>query len=326
MKPNKPNCFDCTRSSKFAGSSGTLYEPPEEPVAECNEPAGEALQELYGNDAAPRCALFNPIMALACDVCKAAINQPAWSWTLWVSTMGDAVPVCSVVCRVIGEEAFEREMANERASIESDYLYEDRPALRLCKDCGAELPDIQPIGHVLYPYTGEVIEVYGPELHENQCSSCQQKEFDIMQEIGIANQLLALGVTFDQYGHASYQGESTDPYGLIEWSVGNDEDFHCFDYLVLPGGYIAIHSVVNSETGSFIQDASYEIAPIDQAERAAQHVIDQAWTWCYDNEVFEKRKPTEDGEGELTDHEFESQRQAGEFIKNVLLAVKGAPE
>jgi len=86
----------------------------------------------------------------------------------------------------------------------------------------------------------------------------------------------------DKHGHAvRNDGETTDPYGHITWSVGNGDDFHCFDFLDL-GDKIALHSVVNSETGSFIQDAQYGIHDKDVALDVAKEMVDDAISWLVD--------------------------------------------
>lgn len=125
------------------------------------------------------------------------------------------------------------------------------------------------------------------------------------------------GIEFDRDVGVIFNGETTDPYGLLAWTIGSDDDFYCFDYLVLPGGYIAIHSVINSETGSFIMDGDYEIAPYEQAHVIAAQMIDRAWTWCYDNAVFIVRRPTDDGEGERTGDEQASQESADRFLEAI---------
>jgi hypothetical protein len=89
----------------------------------------------------------------------------------------------------------------------------------------------------------------------------------------------------DQHGHAlDARGEPmTDPYGHLSWTIGDGNDFWCFDAARLTDGRVVVHAVVNSETGSFIMDAAYEIVPASDALRAAQGVVDQAWEWVYDN-------------------------------------------
>lgn len=137
-----------------------------------------------------------------------------------------------------------------------------------------------------------------------------------------------LGVTFDEYGHATYEGETTDPYKDITWSVGNGDDFHCFDYLILPGGYLAVHSVINSETASFIQDGTYEICLLAEWERAVENLIDIAFSWAYDNGVFAEREKDgeDDEEGTPAEQEAESQASVQKFREAVKQAVQRALE
>ena len=48
----------------------------------------------------------------------------------------------------------------------------------------------------------------------------------------------------------------TDPYGSLEYAVGSGDDFWCFDFHVDESRKrVRLHAVINSETGSFIQDA-----------------------------------------------------------------------
>jgi hypothetical protein len=104
------------------------------------------------------------------------------------------------------------------------------------------------------------------------------------------------GVPFDKWGHALNRdtvkdGEARDltaPYGLLHYGVGNGDDFHCFDAAIVRFDYgpmIAIHSVINSETGSFIMDGGYEIVDPIVAVGIAQGLVDHAYDWCSDNEV-----------------------------------------
>ena len=90
------------------------------------------------------------------------------------------------------------------------------------------------------------------------------------------------GVPFDQWGHAldrqdMRNGEARDltsPYGSLCFGMGDGDNFYCFDAAEVRfdnGDHqIAVHSVVNSETGGFIQDVGYRILPPDQAVAEAQ--------------------------------------------------------
>jgi hypothetical protein len=103
-----------------------------------------------------------------------------------------------------------------------------------------------------------------------------------------------LGCPVDEYGHnldpdASENGEArqlTTPYGSLEFAIGTGDDFYCFDYAMHPKGELVIlHSVINSETGSFIQDGDYQVIPKSQAVSAALDMIEEALDWCSMNGV-----------------------------------------
>jgi hypothetical protein len=95
------------------------------------------------------------------------------------------------------------------------------------------------------------------------------------------------GIKFDNYDHAiGKDGQPfTDPYGLLAWCIGSDEDFHCFDVARVAPGLVALHSAINSETGSFLMTGTYDIVPDAEAVAVAQFLIDQAFEWVYDNGV-----------------------------------------
>lgn len=84
----------------------------------------------------------------------------------------------------------------------------------------------------------------------------------------------------------------TDPYGALEFAVGTGDDFWCFDYALDPGdldrdGWIKLHAVINSETGSFIQNAEPPLfLPIgEDAIKAAAGLVSAALDWCAENGV-----------------------------------------
>lgn len=136
---------------------------------------------------------------------------------------------------------------------------------------------------------------------------------------GRETMLKRMGVTFDKSGHASYGGMTTDPYGTLSFTIGTGDDFHCFDYLALPGGYIALHAVVNSETASFIQDASYAIVPLGEAQATIETMIEAAWDWCREGEVFRETSAQDDP----TPDEQESQQNA-DRLRTAIMRVAGA--
>ncbi|QLE46494.1 hypothetical protein FD723_40495 (plasmid) [Nostoc sp. C052] len=87
------------------------------------------------------------------------------------------------------------------------------------------------------------------------------------------------------YENPTDEVATTDPYGKLEWSIGDDNDFICFDCTSLPCRQVAIHAVTNCETASFIEDFDYLIVSGDQAIAVAQDLIAQATNWCLENDV-----------------------------------------
>lgn len=89
----------------------------------------------------------------------------------------------------------------------------------------------------------------------------------------------------------------TSPYGHLEFAVGSGEDFYCFDYEVINAGprgkFIIMDSVINSETGGFIENAlnGYVVLPVNTVaqDSAAIHeafgMVDQALEWCNNNDI-----------------------------------------
>jgi hypothetical protein len=62
----------------------------------------------------------------------------------------------------------------------------------------------------------------------------------------------------NDYGHLL--DIETDPYSILEFACGSADDFICFDYgiaVLNKRPILALHAVVNSETGSFIEDFGY---------------------------------------------------------------------
>lgn len=104
------------------------------------------------------------------------------------------------------------------------------------------------------------------------------------------------GYPMDEYGHhldpndkrGDEARELTSPYGSLEYAIGSGDDFHCFDFAILEKGkkkWVALHSVINSETGSFIMDGSYEVVTPEEAPNVALGMIDQAMEWVHDNRM-----------------------------------------
>lgn len=79
----------------------------------------------------------------------------------------------------------------------------------------------------------------------------------------------------------------TDPYGKLEWVVGNADEFICFDYYVdMVKNTITLHSVVNSQSGGFIEDLQKPITvPCEEAYGKVISMVDSAWLWCSENGV-----------------------------------------
>lgn len=77
----------------------------------------------------------------------------------------------------------------------------------------------------------------------------------------------------------------TDPYGILEYAIGSDDDFTCFDFHVdHEARTVTLHAVINSETGSFIQDAETPCTvPFADAVSTAQRLVDDAIAWLYDS-------------------------------------------
>ena len=99
----------------------------------------------------------------------------------------------------------------------------------------------------------------------------------------------------------------TDPYGHLTFAIGTDDDFWCFDYAISDDRtMVRLHAVINSETGSFIQDAeSPATVPVAEALSYAQYLVDQACDWCGENEL------DHDSEGwnQNTDHFVDALRK-----------------
>lgn len=84
----------------------------------------------------------------------------------------------------------------------------------------------------------------------------------------------------------------TDPYGELNYCIGSEDDFWCFDFAIdpdpcAPGGVlVTLHATINSETGSFIQDAEPPITvPRERAVEEAKRLTDAALDWLAENDV-----------------------------------------
>jgi hypothetical protein len=77
----------------------------------------------------------------------------------------------------------------------------------------------------------------------------------------------------------------TDPYHHLTYVIGDGDDFVCLDAAIRDDGQIEVNSVVNSETGGFIDRFQFDIVPLDQALSCAEAHIDKAWNWIYNNDM-----------------------------------------
>lgn len=83
------------------------------------------------------------------------------------------------------------------------------------------------------------------------------------------------------------QCDKTDPYGALEYVVGSGDDFICFDFVIdETASRVKLHAVLNSETGSFIQDfAEPEWVDFEHAVERAVALTAEALDWCLENRV-----------------------------------------
>ena len=87
----------------------------------------------------------------------------------------------------------------------------------------------------------------------------------------------------------------TSPYGHLFYATGSGDDFVCHDFKVINAGprgrFAVLHSVMNSETGGFIQDYDYVVMPCNsiaeqkQVIRCAFGILDAARAWCDSNGI-----------------------------------------
>ncbi len=80
-------------------------------------------------------------------------------------------------------------------------------------------------------------------------------------------------------------GTDIDPYGTVQWSVGDEDDFICFDHAILNDGSVILGSVLNSESASFIENFIYTHAEAYEALAAAEEMLREAQHWCTLNGV-----------------------------------------
>lgn len=76
-------------------------------------------------------------------------------------------------------------------------------------------------------------------------------------------------------------GVECDPYDHCTWSVGNGDDFYCFDHAEICGGELFIlKSVLNCETRSFLEGMSCELCPREEVLAEAIAMVEQARGDC----------------------------------------------
>lgn len=107
----------------------------------------------------------------------------------------------------------------------------------------------------------------------------------------------------------------TDPYGILEYCIGDGDDFWCFDYAVSGDGQtVRLHAVVNSETGSFIQNAVDPVeVPLSEAIQVATSLTDGAIEWL-----------VESG-GDIQHHTNGNNQDPYYFLRTITAVVNGTP-
>lgn len=86
-------------------------------------------------------------------------------------------------------------------------------------------------------------------------------------------------------GKAKFARTLTSPYGALEYGIGDEDYCIVFDYGILPNGTIALHSVVNCESGGFIQNCDYQIVPLNEAEEVARWMVDSGYDALAENDL-----------------------------------------
>jgi hypothetical protein len=105
------------------------------------------------------------------------------------------------------------------------------------------------------------------------------------------------GFLLDPEGHDWKVGDTlrnlTSPYGHLEFVSGSSDDFVCFDYRTIKatGGreFVVLHSVINSETGGFIETFGYHIVSRKKAVMTARLMTDSAYEWLGINGIRHNR-------------------------------------
>ena len=117
MLEHKRSCWFCEWAERYPGYPGSMYEPPEPPMAECSNPQLDAeffdsLETTSGAwevAAAEKCGHFEPTMIDKCGYCGEVMLVEEWSWEIWAMSY-DNVPCCSLSCKYALEDRFKKEV------------------------------------------------------------------------------------------------------------------------------------------------------------------------------------------------------------------------
>jgi hypothetical protein len=81
----------------------------------------------------------------------------------------------------------------------------------------------------------------------------------------------------------------TNPYGLLEFAIGEKDDFWCFDCAFLEQ-HIILHATVHGEIGCFLDAFTYVIIPFKLYDYDALGFTDQAIDWLQWNGIKHHKK------------------------------------
>lgn len=120
----------------------------------------------------------------------------------------------------------------------------------------------------------------------------------------------SMKIPFDQYEHALRYDELydkggeltikreqavqarelTNPYGALEFAVGDGDDFVCFDHGTLPDGRIVLHATENSERQHYIDRFEYMLVNPEDAVRESILITERAVEWFTGRETKNGRQ------------------------------------
>jgi hypothetical protein len=81
------------------------------------------------------------------------------------------------------------------------------------------------------------------------------------------------------------QGPFTEPL-LTGWRVGDEQDFICFDFLLLPNrDEVLIHSYLVMSSDQFDEDFLVERVPTDEALECGASMVEDAMEYLQENGV-----------------------------------------